>query len=65
MSRSVNAKQTALTKKMRSKQNSRDKPRGQSGTHRLKQLNTKVEVNSNEYVLNTKRIGWLSRLFKK
>ena len=65
MSRSVNAKQTALTKKMSSKQNSRDKPRGQSGTHRLKQLNTKVEVNSNEYVLNTKRIGWLSRLFKK
>ena len=65
MSRSVNAKQSALTKQMGGKKKDRSK-KGQSGTHRLKQLKSKETVVLPEPIKpNIKKESWFKRLFKK
>lgn len=65
MSRSVKAKQTALNIRMSENKKSRDKPRGQSGTHRLKQLNPESETVAEKFIIKPQKSGWLSRLLRK
>ena len=65
MSRSVNVKQSALTKRMGGKKKDRSK-KGQSGTHRLKQLKSKETVVLPEPIKpKIKKESWFKRLFKK
>lgn len=65
MSRSANAKQSALTRRLSGNKKSKDKPRGQSGTHRLKQLNHESAKIEDIGVVKTQKRGWFSRLFGK
>ena len=65
MSRSANAKQSALTRRLSGNKKNRSKPRGQSGTHRLKQLNHESTKIEDIGVVKPQKRGWLSRVFKK
>lgn len=61
MTRSANTKTSSLTKGMGKQRRTKDKPRGQSGTHRLKLLNAKENKNC-EVVEN---VSWLRHIFRK
>jgi len=63
MTRSINAKTASVTKGMNQKCKVSTKPRGQSGTHRLKQLDTKTKDAQDTTIV--KKESWLRRLFKK
>ena len=61
MTRSSNTKTSSLTKCMNKQRKVKNKPRGQSGTHRLKQLN--AQENKNDEVVEN--VSWLRRIFRK
>jgi len=61
MTRSTNAKTASVTKGIGKTRNVSEKPRGRSGTYRLKQLNT----NDVQNPTIVKGDSWLRRLFKR
>lgn len=64
MSKSINAKQAELNKRMGNNK-PRNKNKGQSGTHRLKQLNHESKTIEDKTDAQPQKSGLLSRLFKK
>jgi len=64
MTRSINAKTASVTKGMNKKRKISNKPRGQSGTHRLKQLDSN-KISNVQDSTTVKKKCWLRRLFKK
>lgn len=63
MSKSLNAKQSEITKRIGGNRKNR-KTKGQSGTHRLKQLGVKRGHNGVIAPQEPVKRSWLSRLFK-
>jgi len=65
MTRSINAKTSSVTKGMNKKREVKDKTRGQSGTHRLKQLDNKRGENIVDEVKVVENVSWFRRMFQR
>lgn len=70
MSKSINTKTKSIQEQSKKRSSKRElkrdnKPRGQSGTHRLKQLKSKQIQNTDQEEVVIEEKSWLKRIFRK